>query len=311
MFAWVIAILMVFLLPCQGGWADSPSFATSLTRAETDFMGGLLERLSEKNERIHMIEYGGHASTIEFSNHPAVESWSVIVHNHSLRVLYPPTSKVTAKSIGGDFSLWEKHQNPSQEEGTFAEYEDYISETVYFGARDTLAYWVTNFGKARADVAIAVLPLLSRTGGLMLVPDWDVTTCDGETYLNFYELVEAVEGLAILRPKGAPQLTDIFGSGNPVYDWCFSWLGGNKAVRRPSSPSDTGSIMAIVQNEIGCFDMFGDLHCENNDDGSSTCVSCYAALTSISKRGQWVRQGLRKIAKNQQEVAVENAMWTF
>lgn len=179
---------------------------------------------------MHVVEFGGGGSTALFSKHSSVISWTTVEHDSkmaaALQSKLGASSKLTVKPISGDFSLWETSYDAANEEGTFAEWEKYISEILFFGeAQGTNPYWVFNFGKAVSDVGIAALPLLSKTKGVMVVANWQ-RKCYS-TLLQFYDLDQSFGSFAVLKPKAASALKQMKSGGNTQYNWCFSWKGGS------------------------------------------------------------------------------------
>mmetsp|Transcript_21559 Transcript_21559/g.31350 ORF Transcript_21559/g.31350 Transcript_21559/m.31350 type:complete len:302 (+) Transcript_21559:29-934(+) len=270
--------------------------------AESELLSSLLDHQYEGSHFIHMVEFGGYDNFIisNLSKHDAVVSWSVITHDWdvfgNLKHEFEGSMRVTVKMIPSDFSVWNgqlSKDTANQEEGTYAEYEKYIDEIVYFGAKDNSAYWVASFGKAKVDVGIAALPLLSRTGGYLLVSEWE-SPCYVESLLQFYDLVELVQSLAVLKPKTPEDLLPIVDSGYK-YDWCFAYSVGNVGtIRHSSGPSDTQSVIQYVQNEMGCSDVVGGrLYCKDRPEGE--CLRCYAALMAITKRGHAVRSSIDRV----------------
>jgi hypothetical protein len=271
-----------------------------INSSELSVIASLLNERGESKNYVHMIEYGRSdsiLSTISFSRHEAIVSWSLVTDDpreaEDVRNQYDGSRRVSVKAVQGKFALWNgKKYDDKSEEGTQSEYESYISELMYFGSKDNYPYWMANFGRARVDVAIAALPLLSRTGGLMFISDWTTNECFAETLLQFYILVDVKANMAVLAPKDPAALEDIGNNGH-FFNWCFSWQDGRKIIRYSNGPSDTNSVVGIVQSDtIGCRDIFGDLNC---DEDGSNCLSCYAVMTSITKRGSSVRGSIKKV----------------
>jgi hypothetical protein len=270
-------------LPKTPGWAD----------AEVDAFNSLLEKQLLAGKALHVVEFGGGGSTVYFSQNEAVLSWTT-VNDHlpmaiDLKREFEGSSKVAIKALNGDFSVWDGFEyDQINEEGTSAEFESYINEIQFFGEKmGTSAYWVANFGRARVDVGIAALPLLVKTGGVMIVQDWD-RPCYSESLLQFYDLDTQVGNLAVLRPKHHSHLQQVQDGGN-AYDWCFSWADGKKVVRKENAPADTSGVMQVLEKQVGCQDLGGHFDC---DESGKNCLSCYAALISASKRGMWVGKAL-------------------
>lgn len=277
---------------------------------ELSAIESLLHEQSDKNKYVHMVEYGCYSSSIStviFGRHEAIVSWSKITDNprdaEELRSQYEGSHRISVKVLPGDFAIWNrKLYDELSEEGTASEYESYVSELMYFGAKDNYPYWLANFGRARVDVALAALALLSRTGGLMFISDWASNECFAETLLQFYDLVDMRESVAILSPKDIASIELIWRNGY-IYNWCFSWQGNKKVVRYSNGPSDTNGVLSIIQsNSFGCVDVFGDFYC---DDDGSNCLSCYAAMASITKRGMLIRGTIKKVVTARDDASKE------
>ena len=258
------------------------------------------------SEFIHVVEFsGGGGATEHFSRSPAVISWSVIEANpitaSHLKAKYDGSKRVSVKSIFGDFT-GQGSVDRETEEGTFHEFERYINEVLFFGEKGRgHPYWVLNSGRARVDVAIAALPLLSRTGGLMFLADFDRTCYD--TLLQFYDVVEKAHGLAMLKPKSSEELEPFL--GNKAYDWCFSFKGRTKTVRVKNGPSDTsGAMNAFSSHVSGCNDLGQMFYCDQDPStGAQTnCLPCADVLLAITKRGFWLNSSIEKILKGTAEL---------
>jgi hypothetical protein len=268
-----------------------------LTELEVKAFDSLLEKQLLSGNSLHVVEFGGGGSTVHFSESKAVISWTAINSNLevavALKTKFEGSSKVAIQAIPADFSSWGgTHYDQIGEEGSFAEYESYVQEIQFFGEKlGTSAYWVANFGKARVDVGIAALPLLAKTGGVLLVPDWD-RPCYSESLLQFYDLDALVGSLAVLRPKHHSHLVKIQDEGN-TYNWCFSWGNGKKTIRKEKGPADTGGVIQVLEKQVGCQDLGGQFDCEEGG-----CLSCYAALMAASKRGTWVQKALGEVVSH-------------
>ena len=163
------------------------------------------------------------------NRHEAVMSWSVVTHDPvigtRLRQAFENSNRVTVKTLLGDFSSWTMGSEVGmaapdvrEEEGTLAEFEAYANELKFFSAKDNEQYWVLNYGKARADVGIAALPLLVSKKGKMLVSGWATNDCVKATLERFYDVVESDGDVAVLMPKPRKWLAQML-AGGAVYDW--------------------------------------------------------------------------------------------
>lgn len=280
---------------------------TVLNTLELDVFREELSSIRSNGQYIHMVEFGGGYETSELSFHDAIISWSVISHDidivTSLGDEFNGSKRVTVKHVPPDFSVWEETiKNPWKEEGSLADYESYVSELQYFGAKDKAAFWIFNNGKARVDVAIAALPLLSRTNGIMIVSDWFYDECYAESLLQFYDIVKISDSLAVLRPKPVEHVKSVLAVDPPAhYDWCFSIIKGGKIVKHHAGPSDTGGVFHSFQrDDIGCIDIAKDIFYCTKD--KSTCASCYGVMKAVSNRGYKVRQSLKGVAELAGEV---------
>jgi hypothetical protein len=270
-----------------------------LSGAELDLFKSQFGKVRADEKYIHMVEFGGGFETSELSQHDAIVSWNVVSHDQesvqSMQQEFQESSRISLKYIPADFSIWDqKLKDPANEEGTIADFEAYVNEILFFGAKDKAAYWVFNFGKARVDVGIVALPLLVRTGGLMIIPGWTTEECYSESLSQFYDVVELVGSLAVLRPKDTASLLKVAKSG--VYDWCFSFVKGGKVLRQKNGPSAPAGVIETLRDEnIGCADIGGDnFYCDENE---STCASCYGVMTAISDRGFQLKKSLKKVRK--------------
>lgn len=258
-----------------------------------------LDNARAQDQYIHMVEFGGGNYEIsELSGHEAVVSWSLTAHDPdaaaSLKEQFRGSSRVSVKHIPGDFSIWDgKLKLPAEEEGTLADYNAYVSEILFFGAKDKAAFWVFNNGKAKVDIGVAALPLLVRTNGLMLVSGWNSNECYAESLLQFYDAVETLGALAVLRPKD-PSLFREFAMPDSTYNWCFSIVSGGKVVKDSNGPIDASLVFDMMQKDnVGCADIGGGVfHCS---DDHSKCTSCYGLMMAISGRGQEVKKSARKV----------------
>lgn len=276
----------------------STALSNPLFGEEVIAFKSLLDDLVNQEKYIHMVEYGGDIVS-EFSEHKAIVSWSVITHekdiSNSLAAEFSGSRRVIVKHVRSDNDI----KYDQSQEGTFSGFEKYISEIRFFGAKDKSAYWLTNSGKARVDVGIAALPLLSRTGGVMLVPDWEGCQCCEVSLLLFYELQSLVGSLAVLKPKDVHSL-EALGNDGYRYNWCFSFAS-QKSIVLDMGPSDTSGVVTTFQELVkDCADMQADFHCEEGLN-SNTCVSCMSVLSAISKRGFWVKQSLQRAIEGLRE----------
>ena len=210
---------------------------------------------------------------------------------------------VTVKAVYGDYASWtamgDSHAalaDVKSDEGTLAEFENYVNELKFFAAQDSHEYWIMNFGKARADVGIAALPLLVAKRGALLVDRWTESECVRETLLRFYDLVDGAGELAVLRPKPAEWLKQM--EAAETYDWCFSWDGERSMVKHYAGPTSTSGSMEVLQGAVACSDFSGNFSC---DAAGNNCISCYAALMAATKRGFKVKESLKKAGQANDE----------
>lgn len=275
--------------------------APILSATENALLVKHFDNIRVEGKFIHMVEFGGGSETASLSSHDSIVSWSVISHDKDVAThladQFDGSKRVTVKHISGTNSA--ATSDRSVDEGSFSDYDAYISEIVYFGAKDKAAYWVANFGKARVDVGIASLPLLVRTGGIMAIAGWSIHDCYVETLLQFFEVVDQVDTLAILKPKDTAELQQILTTG-VQYNWCFSFGNGASLVKQANAPSVTADVVAMMQQntEIGCADLGrGMFHCPHDvGDASTACISCYDVLMAISNRGARLTHSLKQVA---------------
>lgn len=269
-----------------------------------------------KKGGVRIVEFGG-IEHPDFSVHDSVVTWNTITHDPSFS--FPDLKKISVSLVTGQFPHWTNGQTTTAEvkeaarpaaeyeEGTAAEYEKYINELARFGdaketEKDKDPYWVLAFGRARVDVGIAALPLLSRTGGLLLVSGWrdnseiGHSTCLAESLLQFYDEVRfpiETGKIAVLRPKPAAALLDHSHTGPGTYDWCFSWGSGQKVVRHSQGSVEEAEALEEFQSRgFGCASMEDDFYC--NDAG---CLPCTGAFMAIKKRGRYVKESVAAVVK--------------
>ena len=276
-----------------------------LSTSENALIAKHFDIVRSEDKFIHMVEFGGGPETAPLSSHDAIVSWSVISHDKEVAAhlidQFNGNKRVTVKHIPGTNSAIAT-KDRFVDEGSFSDYDAYISEIVFFGAKDKAAYWVANFGKARVDVAIASLPLLVRTGGMMAIAGWSVHDCYIDTLLQFYEVVNVVDTLAILKPKDFTELQQILSAG-VQYNWCFSFDKGARLLKQANAPSLTADVVTVMQQnaEIGCGDLVrGQFFCPEEDPSSSSaamCISCYDVLMAISSRGARLTHSLKQVVE--------------
>lgn len=236
--------------------------------------------------------------TSEFSDHSAVSSWNVItsdpLYSRVLNEKYLDSTRVAIKTLYPDFSSWGNANPPNKlsESGTFAEYETYITESMYFASKDPQPYHLINSGHARVDVGIVALPLLVRTGGRMIIPNFKGCV---RSLLTFYDVESEENDLAILKPKSINEIRGIK-EKEFKYDWCFSYSDDSKVVKLTAGPSDTENVMKQFSEYVGCKDFDSGFYCDNGQNGERVnCLSCYAGFVGVSKRGFWVRDGVERV----------------
>jgi hypothetical protein len=300
-------------------WSTSPSSVKptvlsdgDLASDSYDLLKSLLDRERATYKFLHMVDYASSPTAVNaFHKHEAIVSWSVISHDtamsSSLKSLYASSNRVSVKTIAGDFSAWTQSENPAAfvdyktEEGTLSEFQTYVDELKFFGAKDTNKYWVMAFGKARVDVGIAALPLLVEKQGYLAVDRWVDSACAQETLLRFYEVVLSTADVAVLKPRSPQWIAQMQASGQ--YDWCYSWDSDRAVVRTYNGPSDTAGAMQVLQETVGCDDFFGTFECANENE---KCISCYAALMATTKRGFLVQESLKKSVEAAKAIAANN-----
>ena len=284
---------------------SKPKLSSSLAGWTDNEVAAFTKVLDQAGTYVHVVEFGGGASTAHFSRHDNVKSWTAVAHDRavadSLKQTFSASDKVAITFASSDdpTMFWEDTAYDSAvQEGTLAEYESYVDQLAFFGTeKRENPFWILNSGKARVDVGIAALPVLVRTGGVMVVSDWE-RPCYSESLLQFYDLQSLADGLAVLKPKPTtdwPLSLQSESAGQSVsYDWCFSW--GNAAaaattIRQKGGPADMGAAMAAFTENAGvaggCADIMG-----GRFGAPAAPVPCFAALQAITRRGQRVDRGV-------------------
>jgi len=325
------------LLLHSGACADLPSVSPKPYMREEE--RALLEK--HMVDGIDVLEYGSGGSTLYFTepdNKFNIKSWSCVDHNHNWagavlaeldsrieRRLNSATkpradefsrlwSLVRMSFVPADMSDWQG-QPLLYEEGNLNEYYEYVYALVdaaprQIGVAGEAPLLLINDGRARVDVGVAALPILTKYGGLMALHDYPHEDQDPisspqricySTLLQFYDVVEQVESLVIMKPKPAQNLINTFYQ-KAEYEWCFSWQSGGLTMRLPSAPAKPGDIFPLLQElvpQCSGEEMDG-IVCPSDGLRHKAglfggCVPCSALVGAILRRGDAVTKAILEI----------------
>ena len=312
----IIVLLVVLSSSTVSQKVPPPTILPSpaMSPAEIAFIDDMLS--SSAPNSLHVLEFGGGGSTLNWSGHSSVRYWDVIEHDplwaaalvsslHAsgllsgdrVSVSYVPANfEVAVTLTGGVFpvhgQLSRKLTVPADttttssdidvevrldktEVGTLADFEKYVAHAIALSSipmsssSSSLSILVLLDGRARVDVGIALLPLLSsvRPGvsSLLLVHDWSdahMRSCYGPVLLPLYDRVGGVETLSVLKARSTEDLQTLRERGTNT--WCFSW-GEQACVHVRDAP---------MSREDPEFEEVLSEACKPNEDGGHLFCLC-------------------------------------